>query len=534
VVAAWARTPEAITYDEDGNLTRDGRWVYEYDAENRLAVMFTRGAPDDPDETQTANAAVWTSGVARQKLVFTYDYLGRRVQKTTYYWEATPAGWVLDEQRKFVYNGWHLIATLDATDSNALMASYAWGLDLSGTIGGAGGVGGLLLVQEGGTTYLPAYDAMGNVHAMIKASDGTIAAAYEYDAFGRTLRESGSYAADNPFRFSTKYTDIETGLVYHETRFYSADLGRFLNRDSIGEQGGLNLYAYVSNRVPNAWDYLGMFEWYYEFNGQMMHAMPHITDAPGNFLTADRDAALMAASNTPGETPHFNDSSEAFAYERAVITWEFMSPDERGRALANLAVGAARQEAAKYQQRGETPNSATTLGAGSGSTTGTVTGVPLLGSTTGTGKADAWVYVRAGNQAGINDASTIKSIYKWARHANDDMTYSDSRFFKGTSYLKDEKQFVFQVVDSLADLNRPDLQGFRLQLIVHGNDQVGGSMFYFVDGQQLSPQQLAAGIPSGCNVVGPFGCNTTAGPVLWDNLAEQMIDRTKSYLGGPN
>jgi hypothetical protein len=62
------------------------------------------------------------------------------------------------------------------------------------------------MVQDGGNTYLPMYDAMGNVHGMIKASDGSLAAAYEYDAFGQTLRESGPYAASNPFRFSTKYT----------------------------------------------------------------------------------------------------------------------------------------------------------------------------------------------------------------------------------------------------------------------------------------------------------------------------------------
>lgn len=71
-------------------------------------------------------------------------------------------------------------------------------------------------------------------------------------------RGCGPYAASNPFRFATKYTDIETGLVQYNTRYYSPSLGRFINRDSIGEAGGLNLYAYVSNRVPNAFDYLGM------------------------------------------------------------------------------------------------------------------------------------------------------------------------------------------------------------------------------------------------------------------------------------
>jgi len=93
---------------------------------------------------------------------------------------------------------------------------------------------------------------------MIKASDGSLAAAYEYDAFGQTLRESGTYAASNPFRYSTKYTDIETGLVYYGLRYYSPSLGRFVNRDPIEEAGGINLYAFVGNNGVNGWDYLGM------------------------------------------------------------------------------------------------------------------------------------------------------------------------------------------------------------------------------------------------------------------------------------
>jgi len=66
--------------------------------------------------------------------------------------------------------------------------------------------------------------------------------AYEYDAFGKTLRESGPYSASNPFRYSTKYTDTETGLVYYGARYYSPSLGRFINRDPIEEEGGVNLY----------------------------------------------------------------------------------------------------------------------------------------------------------------------------------------------------------------------------------------------------------------------------------------------------
>ena len=68
----------------------------------------------------------------------------------------------------------------------------------------------------------------------------------------------GHYAAANPFRFATKYTDTETGLVNYDTRPYSPSLARFISRDTIGEQGGLNLYAYVLNNPANHYDVLGM------------------------------------------------------------------------------------------------------------------------------------------------------------------------------------------------------------------------------------------------------------------------------------
>ncbi|MEZ9549281.1 MULTISPECIES: RHS repeat-associated core domain-containing protein, partial [Vibrio] len=48
-----------------------------------------------------------------------------------------------------------------------------------------------------------------------------------------------------PFGMSTKRSDFESGLVYFGYRFYMPNLGRWLNRDPLQEQGGINLYAYV-------------------------------------------------------------------------------------------------------------------------------------------------------------------------------------------------------------------------------------------------------------------------------------------------
>jgi RHS repeat-associated protein len=64
-------------------------------------------------------------------------------------------------------------------------------------------------------------------------------------------------AKANPFRWSTKYCDEETGLVYYGHRFYNPTLGRWLNRDPKQEEGGVNLYAFCGNNPINGFDALG-------------------------------------------------------------------------------------------------------------------------------------------------------------------------------------------------------------------------------------------------------------------------------------
>jgi len=298
----------AFTHDDDGNLTSDDRWDYTYDAENRLIEMVA-------DATTVPDAN-------KQKLVFSYDYMGRRVQKITYVWDDPNSEWDEDTNTKYVYQGWNLIAEMDGT---TITKNYFWGLDLSGSMQGAGGVGGLLAIEDDGDILLPAYDAMGNLHALMTTasatingtsySAGDIVAAYEYDAFGQTLRETGAYAGDNPFRFSTKYTDNETSLVYYGHRYYSPSLGRFINRDPIEEQGGINLYSFVGNNAVNAWDYLGMDAFmttYMTSDGEV-----HWVEGDGMTGQDYLDAATMASNLAVTGTGNYNaDNSGATPYAR--------------------------------------------------------------------------------------------------------------------------------------------------------------------------------------------------------------------------
>ena len=157
--------------------------------------------------------------------------------------------------------------TCSSADTNT--THYIWGLEISGQSGGrassqaemqgAGGVGGLCAVfpDNGITPHYPCYDANGNITEYVDFIGNTVAH-YEYDAFGNTVSQTGSMADDFKHRFSTKYWDAETELYGYGERYYNPVLGRFISRDPIEEQGGLNLYGFCGNDPINKVDYLGM------------------------------------------------------------------------------------------------------------------------------------------------------------------------------------------------------------------------------------------------------------------------------------
>jgi RHS repeat-associated protein len=202
-------------FDADGNLTNDGRFAYVWDAENRL--IAAQALNQEPGTTN--------------RLTFVYDYMSRRVAKTSD-----------GISRKFLYDGWNLIAETISNQQSTITNSYVWGLDLSGSLQDAGGIGGLLCAsltkhEEPGTKNLVFYfyDANGNVSDLTDANGNSLAH-YEFDPYGNTIVAFGTQAAANPFRFSTKYTDDETWLVYYGYRFYSPMLGRWLSRDPLNDR----------------------------------------------------------------------------------------------------------------------------------------------------------------------------------------------------------------------------------------------------------------------------------------------------------
>jgi len=138
--------------------------------------------------------------------------------------------------------------------------SYVWGSDLSGGEA-AGGIGGLLFIKQslGNGIFAVGYDGNGNVTRLYDmAASGALAATYEYGPFGEVVRATGLATGLNPFQWSTKYTDQETGLVCYGYRYYNAITGAWISRDPLEEKGGENLYQFASNNPISESDALGM------------------------------------------------------------------------------------------------------------------------------------------------------------------------------------------------------------------------------------------------------------------------------------
>ncbi len=236
---------QTLGYDFDGNLTDTvvngiGRKL-TYNAENRLIAV----EPQSPIDGNT-------------KVEFVYDYMGRRVKKFVYAFSSD--SWLLTSEYLFLYDSWNLIEETKLSGTTETTRYFVWGLDLSQSLQGAGGIGGLIEVVDGSSRYEYFYDGNGNVGQLVNAASSRIAAQYEYDPYGNPTNAVGDYASTNPFKFSTKYFDTETELYYYGYRYYSAELGRWINRDPIEEKGGSNLYVAFLNNPIDGIDNLGLFK----------------------------------------------------------------------------------------------------------------------------------------------------------------------------------------------------------------------------------------------------------------------------------
>lgn len=219
-------------YDADGNLTqgytKDGyAFTAVYDAENRLRTL----SYEDKDKHKHKTDYFYQGN----------NLVGRIVKSTD--------GAVVDDTR-FIRDG--ILALQERDALNKVKREYLW-RDFS-----VGGIGRLLSMKQGGKDYDYLFDGRGNVSTVIDQNQAVVAN-YRYDDFGNLTATSGTL--DQPLRLSTKYYDADTGLSDFGYRFYDPRMSKWITRDPIGTDGGINIYAYVANNPINFIDREGYFAW---------------------------------------------------------------------------------------------------------------------------------------------------------------------------------------------------------------------------------------------------------------------------------
>jgi RHS repeat-associated protein len=169
--------------------------------------------------------------------------------------------------------------------------TYTRGLDLSGSMEGAGGIGGLLAWTHNGNGASAYYhsDGNGNITMLINPSQIPVAK-YAYDPFGNTLAMSGPLAEVNTYRFSSKEINAASGLYNFSGRFYNPPLARWMSMDPAGMVDGPNLYAFVRNGPTYGIDPWGLMTWddfvFYASNPGL--AMRYLGDWMSKFSDPER------------------------------------------------------------------------------------------------------------------------------------------------------------------------------------------------------------------------------------------------------
>jgi RHS repeat-associated protein len=211
-----SRTGFNYTYDNNGNtltsVAGSNTTTYAWDYENRLTSLTLPGSGGT--------------------VSFKYDPFGRRIYK------SSSSGTSV-----FAYDGDNVVEETNA--SGTAVARYSQGLNIDEP---------LAMLRSSATSFYHA-DGLGTVTSLSNTS-GSTAQTYTFDSFGNQTGSSGSLT--NSFRYTAREFDAETSLYYYRARYYDPQSGRFVSEDPRRFRGGINFYAYVSNRPPTKVDPLGL------------------------------------------------------------------------------------------------------------------------------------------------------------------------------------------------------------------------------------------------------------------------------------
>ncbi len=246
------------TYNKGGQLKKDDKAAYDYDAEGNL-IRKTVFKADNSKHVGEWFYQWYGNGMLktvttpkRKQITFEYDALGRRTAKIV----SSPLAGQEASITRFIWDGnvplheW----TYNLEDRPKLY------VDANGEIANDGDEPIDTTTQTTwlfeANSFVPAAKLVGDKKYSIACDYlGTPVQAYneqgvkvwdcELDIYG-TIRNIEGSKTFIPFRYQGQYEDIETGLYYNRFRYYSAETGGYISQDPIGlNSGEPNLYSYV-------------------------------------------------------------------------------------------------------------------------------------------------------------------------------------------------------------------------------------------------------------------------------------------------
>jgi RHS repeat-associated protein len=221
------------TVDSNNALLEDSDYLYAYDYNDNLIQKTNKSNNEITTYTYDFENRLIRVQYPNMDAQYKYDPLGRRIEKN-----------VNGVITRYVYDGDNMVTAYDGTGN--VKSKYLFNLSIDDP----------LSLEQDGNVYYYHKDGLGSVTELTNSAGSTIKT-YRYNSFGDIYSQSGTL--DQPFTFTGREFDIESGLYYYRARYYDSKAGRFISKDPIGFEGGdVNLFRYVKNNSVNWFDPRGL------------------------------------------------------------------------------------------------------------------------------------------------------------------------------------------------------------------------------------------------------------------------------------
>ncbi len=242
-----------LLYNSLNQLMAQAKAEFSYDQQGNL-LRKTLDGEETKFESNILSQLIAIEKPGQSYLTFTYDPFGRRSVKKTYASKQKNKK-ALATTRSF-YIGFHELGILN--EKGAIKK-----LRVPGIAGSQIALKSITIEIED-QTYVVLHDISGNVIALLDPASREIVESYTYSAFGTEKiynayqKQISSSAIGNPWRYSEKPIDEETGLIYFGFRYYDSSISRWISKDPAGFTDGPNLYAYCHNNPLRCCDPFGL------------------------------------------------------------------------------------------------------------------------------------------------------------------------------------------------------------------------------------------------------------------------------------